>query len=59
MKELETRQELAKLAAAGRKEQSETGAAVKVATTAMSTAARREQSAAKAAQGANKPNVKK
>ena len=59
MKELETRQELAKLAAEGRQNQSDTSAAVKVATTAMSTAARREQSAAKAAQGANKPNAKK
>jgi hypothetical protein len=59
MKELETRQELAKLAAEGRQNQSDTSAAVKVATTAMSTAARREQSAAKAAQGAKKPNVKK
>lgn len=59
MKELETRQELAKLAAAGRSEQAQTGAAVKIATTAMSTAARRDQQVAKAAaQGAKKPNVK-
>lgn len=56
--ELATRVELAKLAAAGRSEQAQTGAAVKIATTAMSTAARRDQQAAKAAaQGAKKPNA--
>lgn len=57
--ELATRVELAKLAAAGRSEQAQTGAAVKIATTAMSAAARRDQQAAKAAaQGAKKPNDK-
>jgi hypothetical protein len=59
MKELETRKELARLSAEARDKQTETGAAVKVATTAMSTAARREQAAEKAKIGATKPNVKK
>lgn len=60
MKELETRQELAKLSAAAKDSQAQVNAAVKIATTAMSTAARRDQQAAKAAaQGAKKPNVKK
>lgn len=57
--ELETRKELARLSAETRDKQTDVGAAVKVATTAMSSAARRDQSAAKAASGAKPTNVKK
>ncbi len=58
-RELDTRKELARLSAETRDRQAETGAAVKVATTAMSTAARREQAAEKAKIGASRPDVKK
>lgn len=56
MKELDTRRHLAEMAAQARTAQSETGAAVKMATTAMATAAKTQQQAQKAATGATKPN---
>lgn len=49
MKELDLRRELAKLSAAARDNQTQLGSATKLATTAMSTAARQNQNEAKAA----------